>query len=87
MYPAVGSKWSMLYDLTSITWDAPRALDSSCSDAVLQGLEYEVGQLDVSKAPIPGDFYYWGGTLAAQGRLALIAFVQAPPRLTKRLIR
>ncbi|OBT43365.1 hypothetical protein VE00_05701 [Pseudogymnoascus sp. WSF 3629] len=73
MYPAVGSKWSMLYDLTSITWDAPRALDSSCSDAVLQGLEYEVGQLDVSKAPIPGDFYYWGGTLAAQGRLALIA--------------
>ena len=64
----------MLYNLTSITWDAPRDLDTSCSDAVLQGLTYEVGLLDPTKAPVPGDFYYWGGTLAAQGRLALIAY-------------
>lgn len=73
MYPATGSQWNMLYNLTSTTWLPPRKLDSSCSDAVLAGLEYEVGQLDVANAPVPGDFYYWGGTLAAQGRLALIA--------------
>ncbi len=73
MYPAVGNTWSMLYQLTSISWNAPRALDSSCSTAVLRGLEYEVGQLNSSQAPVPGDFYYWGGSLAAQSRLALIA--------------
>ena len=74
MYPAIGNVWSMVYQLTSISWDAPRALDSSCSSAVLNGLEYEVGQLNTSQAPIPGDFYYWGGSLAAQSRLALIAY-------------
>ena len=83
MYPAIGNQWNMLYDLTSIKWDPPRALDSSCSAAVLQGLEYEVGQLVPSQAPVPGDFYYWGGTLAAQARLALIAYVKIDPRLTK----
>lgn len=74
MYPALGNQWSMLYQLSSISWDPPRALDSSCSSAVLEGLEYEVGQLNISVAPVPGDFYYWGGTLAAQARLALIAY-------------
>jgi endo-1,3(4)-beta-glucanase len=74
MYPALGNQWRMLYQLSLISWDAPRALDSSCSSAVLQGLEYEVGQLDVSQAPVPGDFYYWGGALAGQARLALIAY-------------
>lgn len=73
MYPAIGNTWRMLYQLTSISWNAPRALDSSCSDTVLLGLEYEVGQLNSSQAPVPGDFYYWGGKLAAQSRLALIA--------------
>lgn len=74
MYPAIGNTWSMVYQLTSISWNAPRALDDSCSSAVLHGLEYEVGQLNSSQAPIPGDFYYWGGSLAAQSRLALIAY-------------
>ena len=69
----------MLYDLTDISWDAPWPLDSSCSSAVMQGLEYEVGQLSVADAPVPGDFYYWGGTLAAQARLALIAYVDPSP--------
>ncbi|KAG0651291.1 hypothetical protein D0Z07_1589 [Hyphodiscus hymeniophilus] len=73
MYPVIGNQWNLLYTLTSITWDPPRALDSSCSAAVLQGLEYEVAQLSTSTPPVPGDFYYWGGTLAAQARLALIA--------------
>lgn len=75
MYPALGNQWNMLYNITSITWDPPRDLDTSCSSAVLQGLEYEIGLLDPAQAPVPGDFYYWGGTLAAQGRLALIAYV------------
>lgn len=75
MYPAIGNKWTMSYQLGSITWNPPRALDSSCSDSVQKGLAYEIGQLDASKAPIPGDFYYWGGTLAAKARLALIASV------------
>ncbi|KAJ9143316.1 Glycoside hydrolase family 81 protein [Pleurostoma richardsiae] len=73
MYPALGNQWRMLHELTSISWNPPRAVDSSCSSAVLQGLEYEVAQLDPSEAPVPGDFYYWGGTLAAKARLALIA--------------
>jgi endo-1,3(4)-beta-glucanase len=82
MYPAIGNQWNMLYSLTSIKWDPPRALDASCSAAVLQGLEYEVGQLNPAQAPVPGDFYYWGGTLAAQARLALIAYL-THPRLAK----
>ncbi|KAK4235357.1 glycosyl hydrolase family 81-domain-containing protein [Achaetomium macrosporum] len=73
MYPAIGNQWRMLHQLSSISWNAPRALDSSCSSSVLQGLAYEVGQLDPAQAPVPGDFYYWGGTLAAKARLALIA--------------
>lgn len=64
----------MLYQLSSISWNPPRALDSTCSSSVLLGLAYEVGQLDPSQAPVPGDFYYWGGTLAAKARLALIAY-------------
>ncbi len=74
MYPAIGNQWSMLYQLTSISWNPPRPLDSSCSAAVLAGLEFEVGQLDPSQAPVPGDFYGWGNTLNAQARLALIAY-------------
>ncbi len=73
MYPIIGNTWTMKHQLTSITWSAPRDVDSSCKDSVLQGLKYEVSQLDPSKAPLPNDFYYWGGTLAAQSRLALIA--------------
>jgi len=73
MYPAVGNQWRMRHELSSIKWSPPRPLDDSCSEPVLNGLEYEISLLDVSKAPVPSDFYYWGGTLAAQSRLALIA--------------
>ncbi|KAI1171449.1 glycoside hydrolase family 81 protein [Nemania sp. FL0916] len=73
MYPIIGNQWQMKYTLSSITWNAPRALDSSCSSAVMSGLEYEIGQLNPANAPVPGDFYYWGGALAAASRLALIA--------------
>ena len=75
MYPALGNQWNMLYQLSDITWNAPRAVDSSCKATLLSGLEYEIGQLNPANAPVPGDFYYWGGTLAAVSRLALIAYV------------
>ncbi|KAN0121685.1 glycoside hydrolase family 81 protein [Hyaloscypha variabilis] len=73
MYPVLGNEWQLLYTLSSIIWDPPRSLDSTCQPAVIQGLEYEVGQLDPADAPIPGDFYYWGGALNAVARLAVIA--------------
>lgn len=73
MYPALGKEWRLAYELSDITWNPTRQLDDSCSDAVLNGLEYEVGQLNVSDPLVPNDFYFWGGTLAATARLALIA--------------
>lgn len=70
MYPIVGNVWNMQYSLSTINWNPPRAADSSCSAAILQGLEYEIGLLSASNPSVPGDFYYWGGAMAAQGRLA-----------------
>lgn len=70
MYPAVGNVWTMAYSLPTITWNAPRSPDSSCTSSIVQGLQYEIGLLDASKPSIPGDFYYWGGAIAAQARLA-----------------
>jgi endo-1,3(4)-beta-glucanase len=78
MYPVLGNEWQLLYTLSSIIWDPPRSLDSTCQPAVIQGLEYEVGQLDPADAPIPGDFYYWGGALNAVARLAVIAYDLSP---------
>ncbi|THH05220.1 hypothetical protein EW146_g9962 [Bondarzewia mesenterica] len=71
MYPALGNIWNLQYDLPTIDFNAPRTPDSSCSASILQGLEYEIAQL--GDAPVPGDFYYWGGSIAAKARLALIA--------------
>lgn len=73
MHPAIGNQWRMQYELSDITWDPPRPLDQSCESSVRQGLAYEVGQLDPNDPPMPNDFYFWGGTLAAHSRLALIA--------------
>ncbi|TRX92714.1 hypothetical protein FHL15_006388 [Xylaria flabelliformis] len=73
MYPILGNQWKLQNALSSIIWNPPRALDSSCKSSVIQGLQYEIGQLNPANAPVPGDFYYWGGTLAAVSRLALIA--------------
>jgi endo-1,3(4)-beta-glucanase len=74
MYPVLGNEWQLLYNLSPIIWDPPRSLDSTCLSAVIQGLEYEVGQLNPANAPVPGDFYYWGGALNAVARLAVIAY-------------
>lgn len=73
MYPVIGRTWHMKHQLGSITWNPPRKLDDSCSDSVIAGLEYEIKQLNASAAPDTDDFYYWGNTLAAKSRLALIA--------------
>ncbi|KAH7240148.1 glycosyl hydrolase family 81-domain-containing protein [Fusarium redolens] len=73
IYPTLGNTWRLTYKLSAITWNAPRDVDPSCKESVVNGLKYEVGQLDASKAPAPNDFYFWGGTLAAKSRLALIA--------------
>lgn len=73
MYPALGNVWNLQYALSTITWNAPRAPDSSCTSTLIQGVTYEAKKLSPSNPSIPGDFYYWGGAAAAQGRLALIA--------------
>lgn len=65
----------MNYALSSITWAAPRPADGSCVGSIVEGLEYEIGRLNGSASPVPGDFYYWGGALSAVGRLAYVFFV------------
>ncbi|EJD34613.1 hypothetical protein AURDEDRAFT_188974 [Auricularia subglabra TFB-10046 SS5] len=71
MYPALGATWNMAYSLPTIDFNAPRAPDASCKVSIIAALEYEVGKLGA--APRPGDFYFWGGAIAAASRLALIA--------------
>jgi endo-1,3(4)-beta-glucanase len=70
MYPILGNQWKMTYDLPSISWNAPRAPHSSCLSNLISGLEYEIAQLNASNPSVPGDFYYWGGAMNAQARLA-----------------
>ncbi|PVF98067.1 glycoside hydrolase family 81 protein [Serendipita vermifera] len=73
MLGTVGNKWSMNYALPTISWNAPRSPDSSCTSTIIQGLTYEVDQLTATPPSAPGDFYWWGGSTAAKARLALIA--------------
>ncbi|KAF7305202.1 Glycoside hydrolase family 81 protein [Mycena kentingensis (nom. inval.)] len=70
MKPALGNVWRMSYALPTISWSAPRAPHSSCTQQIIQALVYEVQHLTVS---VPGDFYYWGKGFQVMGRLALIA--------------
>ncbi|KAG5641571.1 hypothetical protein DXG03_004697, partial [Asterophora parasitica] len=71
MYPAIGNVWNLLYDLSTITWNAPRTPDASCTASLIAGLEYEIAQLPAVTPP--GDFYFFGGHVGAVSRLALIA--------------
>ncbi|KAG6883475.1 hypothetical protein C0993_005963 [Termitomyces sp. T159_Od127] len=71
MYPALGNVWDLVYDLTTITWNAPRTPDASCLQDLVAGLEYEIANLPA--VTMPGDFYFFGGRFAAISRLALIA--------------
>ncbi|KAJ7460901.1 glycoside hydrolase family 81 protein [Mycena galericulata] len=70
MKPVVGNVWDLSYALPTITWQAPRAPQASCTQQIIQALEYEIAHLTVA---VPGDFYYWGQTFQATARLALIA--------------
>ncbi|KAJ7118834.1 glycoside hydrolase family 81 protein [Mycena epipterygia] len=70
MKPVVGHVWTLSYALPTITWQAPRAPQASCTQQIIQALEYEIAHLTVA---VPGDFYYWGKAFQATARLALIA--------------
>ncbi|KAJ7491185.1 glycoside hydrolase family 81 protein [Mycena latifolia] len=70
MKPVVGNVWKLSYALPTITWQPPRAPQASCTQQIIQALEYEVAHLTVA---VPGDFYYWGKAFQATARLALIA--------------
>ncbi|KAG6853670.1 hypothetical protein C0991_002469 [Blastosporella zonata] len=71
MYPAIGNVWNLRYDLSTITWNAPRTPDASCTANLIAGLEYEIANLPA--VTMPGDFYFFGGHVAMVSRLALIA--------------
>ncbi|KAG6901688.1 hypothetical protein C0995_009179 [Termitomyces sp. Mi166 len=71
MYPTLGNVWNLVYDLPTITWNAPRTPDASCIQDLIAGLEYEIANLPA--VTMPGDFYFFGGHFAAVSRLALIA--------------
>ncbi|KAA1468498.1 glycoside hydrolase [Dentipellis sp. KUC8613] len=73
MYPVLGNQWDLQYSLPELDFFAPRAPDSSCVPTIIQGLEYDIGQLTTSGPSIPGDFYNWGNAIAAKARLAIIA--------------
>lgn len=68
MVPVVGHTWRLKYQLPPMDFHAPRPPDPSCVSAIIQGLQYEIGALGPS--PEPGDFYFWGGSIAAVSRLA-----------------
>lgn len=71
MYPALGNVWNLQYNLSTITRNAPRNPDSSCTANLAAGLEYEIAHLPVVAEP--ADFYFFGGAVASVSRLALIA--------------
>ncbi|KAJ7184405.1 glycoside hydrolase family 81 protein [Mycena filopes] len=70
MKPVLGNVWKLAYALPTITWLPPRAPQASCTQQIIQALEYEIAHLTVA---VPGDFYYWGKAFQATARLALIA--------------
>ncbi|KAF8191514.1 glycoside hydrolase family 81 protein [Mycena galopus ATCC 62051] len=70
MKPVLGNVWKLAYALPTITWLPPRAPQASCTNQIIQALEYEIAALTVA---VPGDFYYWGKEFQAMARLALIA--------------
>ncbi|KAH8928622.1 glycoside hydrolase family 81 protein [Atractiella rhizophila] len=86
MLGTVGSTWRLNYNLPTITWNAPRSPHSSCINLVRQSLIYEANALLATTPPVPGDFYGWGGTIAAKARLALIADHIGEGNLRDRLV-
>ncbi|GAB5591706.1 hypothetical protein Unana1_06606 [Umbelopsis nana] len=70
MKGVVGSTWTLIHQLPTITWFPPNAPQTSCLSQLNQTLQYDVNSLTVM---VPGDFYYWGGAFARAARMALIA--------------
>jgi endo-1,3(4)-beta-glucanase len=70
MKGVVGDSWILKHSLPNITWHATNAPQSSCLSQLNQSLQFDVDALTVM---VPGDFYYWGGSVARAARLALIA--------------
>lgn len=68
MVGVVGSSWTMVEPLTTITWGAPRSIDSDKIEAVREALKNDIG-----KGVEADDTYFGGKQMAAIGRLALIA--------------
>lgn len=68
MYGALGNRWLMEYQLSDITWNAPRSPDTSCISTLIAGLEYDIAHLPIVVAP--GDFYWFGGHVGMVSRLA-----------------
>ena len=83
MIPVVGPTWTMEYKLPTHDFHPPREADPSCLPAIQRGLEYEVSALAQETAPEPGDYYFWGGTLAAKARLVYV--ILSPSRAGSRL--
>lgn len=67
MKPVLGNVWRLSYALPTITWLPPRIPQASCTQQIIQALEYEIAHLTVA---VPGDFYYWGKAFQANSRLA-----------------
>ncbi|KAJ7778636.1 glycoside hydrolase family 81 protein [Mycena maculata] len=70
MKPVAGNSWKLSYALPTITWQAPRTPQASCTEQIIQALEYEIAHLTVA---VPDDFYFWGKAFQATARLALVA--------------
>lgn len=60
MYGVVGNVWNLKYALPTITWNAPRGIDGSCTSSLSKGVEYEINKLIATPPTAPGDFYYFG---------------------------
>ncbi|WP_437503062.1 glycosyl hydrolase [Sorangium sp. So ce1099] len=67
-----GSSWELVYDLSTITWDAPRRVSDQWGDAVVAALEEERG-FTPAEDVVGTDPYFGGKQLAKLARLAQIA--------------
>lgn len=63
-----GDVWTMTETLTSITWSAPREIQSDKIEQIRDALK-----ADINKGVVADDTYFGGKQLAAIARLALIA--------------
>jgi endo-1,3(4)-beta-glucanase len=60
MYGVVGNVWNLAYALPTITWNAPRAIDKSCTSSLSKGIEYDIKKAIATPPTAPEDFYFFG---------------------------